>query len=126
MLNAAQWASAARILVMVVGAIAVGRGWATWEQVQAVASNADVLAIIGGGFAIAVPAFYAIKSRSAAGFGKALASLPLAERAKAASAIPASTLIGVTADLPQVAEIQTTPRLADAIPSDKVVPADRR
>ena len=48
-MNTAQIASAARILIVFLGGIAVQRGWATQEQVDFASDATMLTAIVGGG-----------------------------------------------------------------------------
>ncbi len=96
-MNAAQIASAARILIVFVGGLAVQRGWATQEQVD-FASDATMLTAIVGGIAALVAAVYGVWMRRPAG------------------------IVASAAKLPEVAEIKAAPALADAVSSGKVQP----
>ena len=96
-MNTAQIASAARILIVFVGGLAVQRGWATQDQVD-FASDASMIAAVVGGIAALVAAVYGVWQRRPAG------------------------IVAQAAKLPEVAEIKTTPALADAVPNGKVQP----
>ena len=96
-MNTAQIASAARILIVFLGGIAVQRGWATQDQVDFASDVTLITAIIGGAAAV-VAAGYGIWQRRPAG------------------------IVAQAAKLPEVAEIKAAPALADAVPSGKVQP----
>lgn len=94
-MNTAQIASAARLLVVFLGGIAVSRGWATQEQVDFL-SDATMLTAIVGGVAAVVAAGYGIWQRRPAG------------------------IVASAAKLPEVSEIKAAPRLVDRVDDAKV------
>ncbi|AWI89196.1 hypothetical protein C0214_13565 [Methylobacterium sp. DM1] len=96
-MNTAQIASAARILIVFLGGIAVSRGWATQDQIDFL-SDATMLTAIVGGVAALVAAVYGVWMRRPAG------------------------IVAQAAKLPEVAEIKAAPALADAVSSGKVQP----
>ena len=95
MMNTAQIAALARILIVAVGSILVGRGWATQEQVDFL-SDATMLTAVFGGIAALAAMVYGVWTRRPAG------------------------IVAAAAKLPEVAEIKAAPALADAVPSGKV------
>ncbi|MEN3212219.1 hypothetical protein PUR23_19605 [Methylorubrum populi] len=97
-MNTAQIASAARLLIVFVGGIAVSRGWATQDQVDFLSDATMLTAIIGGAAAL-VAAVYGVWMRRPAG------------------------IVASAAKLPEVSEIKAEQALADAVPSGKVQPA---
>lgn len=94
-MNTAQIASLVRVVLMIGGGIAVGRGWVSEEQLNAVTDPALLLQIVGGAVAIGTAA-YAVWARST------------------------KNLVATTSSLDEV-ELIVAPKLADAIPSAKVI-----
>lgn len=94
-MNTAQIASAARILIVFFGGIAVNRGLATQEQVDLL-SDVTMLTAIVGGIAALVAAVYGVWMRRPAG------------------------IVASAAKLPEVSEIKAAPRLVDRVDDAKV------
>ena len=94
-MNTAQIASAARILIVFLGGIAVSRGWATQDQIDFL-SDATMLTAIVGGIAALVAAVYGVWMRRPAG------------------------IVASAAKLPEVSEIKAAPRLVDRVDDAKV------
>ncbi|KQQ13273.1 hypothetical protein ASF53_13950 [Methylobacterium sp. Leaf123] len=95
MMNTAQVAAAARILIVFLGGIAVNRGLATQEQVDFL-SDVTMLTAIVGGVAAVVAAGYGVWLRRPAG------------------------LVALAAKLPEVSEIKAAPRLVNRVDDAKV------
>jgi hypothetical protein len=94
-MNTAQIASAARILIVFLGGIAVSRGWATQDQIDFL-SDATMLTAVVGGVAALVAAVYGVWMRRPAG------------------------IVASAAKLPEVSEIKAAPRLVDRVDDAKV------
>lgn len=94
-MNTAQIASAARILIVFLGGIAVSRGWATQEQVD-FASDATMIAAVVGGLAALAAAVYGVWQRRPAG------------------------IVAQAAKLPEVSEIKVAPQVYERVPDPKV------
>lgn len=94
-MNTAQIASAARILIVFLGGIAVSRGWATQDQIDFL-SDATMLTAVVGGVAALVAAVYGVWMRRPAG------------------------IVTSAAKLPEVSEIKAAPRLVDRVDDAKV------
>ncbi|MCP1550727.1 peroxiredoxin [Methylorubrum zatmanii] len=94
-MNTAQIASLARILIVAVGSILVGRGWATQEQVDFI-SDATLLTAVIGGVAALAAAVYGVWMRRPAG------------------------IVASAAKLPEVSAIKAAPKLVDRVDDAKV------
>lgn len=94
-MNTAQIASAARILIVFLGGIAVSRGWATQDQIDFLSDATMLTAIVGGAAALAA-AVYGVWMRRPAG------------------------IVASAAKLPEVSEIKAAPRLVDRVDDAKV------
>jgi hypothetical protein len=119
-MNALQWVSMARAFVILFGGIAVGLGWATQSDIDAL-SNPETLTTIVGGIAAAVAMFYGWRARRASAVSSAAVKLdPQGTMDKAAATHP-SAVVQAAATVPGVESIVATQQIASSVPSDKVV-----
>jgi hypothetical protein len=75
MLNNPQYISLVRAVIMIVGGIAVGRGWITQENLETFADPGFLTAVAGGILAIGT-AVVAVKRRSTANLVDTVSKLP--------------------------------------------------
>lgn len=119
-MNALQWVSMARAFIILFGGMAVGLGWATQSDIDAL-SSPETLTPIVGGIAAAVAIFYGWRARRASAVSSAAVKLdPQGTINKAATVAP-TAVVQAAAGVPGVETIVAEPHIASAVPSDKVI-----
>lgn len=119
-MNTLQWVSMARAIVILVGGIAVGLGWATQSDIDAL-SNPETLTPIIGAVAAVVAIFYGWKARRASAVSSAAVKLDPQGTIDKAAAVAPTAVVQAAAKVPGVETIVAEPHIASAVPSDKVV-----
>lgn len=121
-MNAVQWVSLARAIVILLGGIAVGLGWATEADVDAI-SKPEVLTPIVGAAAAVVVIVYGWRARRTSAISDAAVKLdPQGVASRAAAADP-NAVVAAAATVPGVESIVASPHIANAVPNAKVVSA---
>lgn len=119
-MNTLQWVSTARALIILFGGVAVGLGWATQNDIDAI-SNPEVLTPIIGGVAAAVAIFYGWRARRAPALADAALKVDPQGTIDKAAALAPTAVVQAAATVKGVETIVAEPHIASAVPSDKVI-----